>query len=247
MKRGANPDHRDGYGRTPLSWAATGGWPEIVQFLLEQPIDKDFKDELGRTPLSGAAEGGHVAVVGLLLNTGAQIDSKDAEGQTPLSWAACFGHETVLQLLRDFETDLSPSRKGIVRANPEPIPKLGGSAQGSRLIGPFCDVQHWLPLYIFKRHVHERHCHQFSYSCIEPACKFHCLRLDKLQVHCQWHHRTNRTSTDWQKAKKEHPHPEQCPLCQKNLSSWKDFHDCVLHHAKDLSSGWVGVNASGLL
>jgi hypothetical protein len=175
VKRGANPDHRDEYGRTPLSWAATGGWPESVQFLLEQPIDKDVKDELGRTPLSWAAEGGHAAVVRLLLNSGAQLDSKDAEGQTPLSWAAYYGHETVLRLLRKFETDLFLSRSGIVCENRKPTPGRRKSVHRPRFRCPFCDIQDRFPLHILKRHVNDHHCHQFSYSCMEPSCKHHTL------------------------------------------------------------------------
>jgi ankyrin repeat domain-containing protein 50 len=62
----AKVDSKDGYGRTPLSWAAERGHEAVVKLLLEAKAKVDSKDVYGRTPLSWAAERGHEAVVKLL-------------------------------------------------------------------------------------------------------------------------------------------------------------------------------------
>ena len=64
---GVDPDSKDSYGQTPLSWAAANGHEAIVKLLLGvEGIDPDSKDSNGQTPLSRAAENGHEAIVKLL-------------------------------------------------------------------------------------------------------------------------------------------------------------------------------------
>ena len=101
----ANPNVKDGQGRTPLSRAAEKGHETVAKLLLEaDKVNPDFADMNGRTPLSWAAEKGYEAVVRLLLETSkANPDLKDVKGRTPLSWAAEKGHEAVVKLL--LETD----------------------------------------------------------------------------------------------------------------------------------------------
>ncbi|KAI9782990.1 MAG: hypothetical protein M1816_001650 [Peltula sp. TS41687] len=93
-------DSRDGYGRTPLLWAAEGGHEAVVKLLVERDdVDADSRDNDGWTPLSWAARRGHEAVVQLLVERDdVDADSKD-NGRTPLSWAAEEGHEAVVKLL----------------------------------------------------------------------------------------------------------------------------------------------------
>jgi hypothetical protein len=77
-----DPDSKDSYGRTPLSYAA------VVQLLLARDdVDANSKDNDGRTPLSRAARIGHEVVAQLLLaraNVDANVNSKDNDGRTPL-------------------------------------------------------------------------------------------------------------------------------------------------------------------
>ena len=80
LRNGHDPDFKDTYGRTPLSWAAENGHEAVVKLLLEKEgVEPDSKDnEYGQTPLSWAAENGHEAVVKLLLEKdGVDPDSKD--------------------------------------------------------------------------------------------------------------------------------------------------------------------------
>lgn len=96
-----DPDLKDSYGQTPLSWVAQRGHESVVKLLLARDdVDADSKDQNGRTPLSWAAEGGHESIVKLFLaRSDVEADSKDERGQTPLSWAARRGHETIVKLL----------------------------------------------------------------------------------------------------------------------------------------------------
>ncbi|KAF3318690.1 hypothetical protein TWF173_006705 [Orbilia oligospora] len=121
----------DDRGRTPLSYAAEGGYADVVKLLLETGrVEPDpVLPRAGRTPLSYAAAGGHLAVVQLLLDTG-RVDpdsmymasgasrvrtplpygSEDLYSpipsitdRTPLSYAAENGHIDVVKFLLDRE------------------------------------------------------------------------------------------------------------------------------------------------
>jgi ankyrin repeat protein len=105
----ARLDLKDGFRRTPLSWAAKNGHEAVVKQLLDKGADMDTRDEGGLTPLSWAAKNGYEAVVKQLLDKGADVDTRDKDGLTPLSWAAKDGHEAVVKQL--LEKGADPDQK----------------------------------------------------------------------------------------------------------------------------------------
>ena len=108
LKNRYNPDVKDTYDRSPLSWAAENGHEAVVKLLLEKGAEPNSKNSHGQTPLSWAAKRGHEAVVKLLLEKGAEPDSKyNYYGRrTPLWWAAGNGHEAVVKLLLEKGAEL---------------------------------------------------------------------------------------------------------------------------------------------
>lgn len=107
-------NHRDEDGRTPLSWAASEGGYEMVEFILTKgiAIKADCPDNSGRTPLSWLAKSRdegrgrrdlpkirrRVAKC-LLTRDDVDINSRDSNGRTPLSWAAGLGDYVVSSVL----------------------------------------------------------------------------------------------------------------------------------------------------
>ncbi|KAF9894957.1 hypothetical protein FE257_004579 [Aspergillus nanangensis] len=89
-------DTRDGFGRTPLSFAAEKGHSSIVCMLLGHGAQVDRQDHNGRTPLMWASRGGHNETVETLLENGVHINLRDRAGRTALSWAAANGHHKVM-------------------------------------------------------------------------------------------------------------------------------------------------------
>lgn len=98
---GADFNLRDEHGRTPLTWAASEGFENIVRLLVESGnglMDKTAKHI--KPPLSYAAESGHEAVFKYLLARGdVGPDWSDHYKTTPLSYAAQSGHEAIVRLL----------------------------------------------------------------------------------------------------------------------------------------------------
>jgi hypothetical protein len=71
-----DPDTKDSFGRTPLSYAAERGNARVAKLLLDYNVDLNSECEYGWTPFSRAIEGGSVAVVQILLAKGIKIDSR---------------------------------------------------------------------------------------------------------------------------------------------------------------------------
>ena len=103
IKRGADMQNTDTYGRTALHLAAWKGNLPVVKFLLMKAEEKqipiiDDQNNGGDTALHEAAEFGHVDIVEELLNHGAKTEVESWDG-TPLCKAAREGHEGVVMVL----------------------------------------------------------------------------------------------------------------------------------------------------
>ena len=71
-----DPDTKDSFGRTPLSYAVERGNARVVELLLDYNVDLNSECEEGWTPFSRAIEGGSAAVVQILLAKGVKIDNR---------------------------------------------------------------------------------------------------------------------------------------------------------------------------
>ena len=128
---GCDADMADGWGHTPLMWAAESGYEGIVKLLLDRKeVNPDPRDHDGRTPLAYAAEGGHEGIVKLLLGReGVNPDSRDDYGQTPLGYAAWGGHEGVVKLLLE-RKEVNPDSRNEYGQTPLLCAIEGGGHEG---------------------------------------------------------------------------------------------------------------------
>lgn len=97
-------DYQNKFNDTVLHYAAKGGNPEIVQFLLSNNLQQT-PNLFGEYPVFYAAEEGHTAIVDLLLQPGIG-EIRDKFGDTILHFAAREGHEDTCKLIVRKKKDL---------------------------------------------------------------------------------------------------------------------------------------------
>lgn len=88
-------------GLPPISWAARGGYREIVKLLLDTgKVEIDYRSSpLYKTALCCAVKCGDEAIIEMLLAAKANVNKRSIDGATPLIAAAKLGHEGVVRLL----------------------------------------------------------------------------------------------------------------------------------------------------
>lgn len=100
LRRGADINNKDKFGRTALHYAAFYGSAETAATLLRIPLcNVDMRDKHGSTPLILAAEGGHVDAIQSLLGCGAGINLTNKLGASALHEAAYNGHADAIGTL----------------------------------------------------------------------------------------------------------------------------------------------------
>ena len=106
LKKGADVNASDKYGRTALMMAARLGTLDVVKCLVEHGADFEAKDKDGWTALIKAAIFGKLDVVKCLAECGADLDVKDKNGRTALMKAANWGELDVVKYLVEGGADL---------------------------------------------------------------------------------------------------------------------------------------------
>lgn len=101
VEHGANVNHANNNGFTPLSYAAeTPRIPGVVEFLIERGANVNRRDEQGWTALLRASNCNVPSHVQLLVKSGADVNLGSNNGRTPLKCASEEGDvATVLLLL----------------------------------------------------------------------------------------------------------------------------------------------------
>lgn len=95
--------------QTPLVVAATGGFVEIVRFLLEAGADVNLRDSQRRSPLLFAVTYNRIQCVAVLLRYGADTRLANASEWTPLFVAAMKGFTEIAVLLINTSLNSSTS------------------------------------------------------------------------------------------------------------------------------------------
>ena len=103
----------DGYGMTPLHWAARAGAIDCAEVLLARGADVDVTNKTLRAPLQLAAEADQVEVIRLLARHGADVHTQDRKGRTPLHRATYEGQVAAAEALLEVGADpMVPNKSG---------------------------------------------------------------------------------------------------------------------------------------
>ena len=87
LNSGADPNHPDAQGRTPLILAAEERQVGIAQDLIRAGANVEIRSKTGERALIFAAKKGSTPVMELLLKAGAKVNAKDKYGNTALMFS----------------------------------------------------------------------------------------------------------------------------------------------------------------
>lgn len=94
LGKGANPNHADHNGVTPVQLATNLGWAEGVEVLVSQGASVELTNSAGETPLISAVHRRDPALVRALLKAGANPDRSDNSGRSARDYASLLGPQS---------------------------------------------------------------------------------------------------------------------------------------------------------
>jgi len=100
IARGEDVNQKDKDGNTPLIYAASRGYTNIVRELVDAKAMVDDRDPEGKTALMHASMKSQLPTVNLLLGAGADVNARDQSDRTALDWAVATDRRAVIEELR---------------------------------------------------------------------------------------------------------------------------------------------------
>uniref|UniRef100_A0A8C8LTC1 K Homology domain-containing protein n=1 Tax=Oncorhynchus tshawytscha TaxID=74940 RepID=A0A8C8LTC1_ONCTS len=135
IARGANIEHRDKKGFTPLILSATAGHVGVVEILLDKGGDIEAQSERTKdTPLSLACSGGRQEVVELLLLRGANKEHRNVSDYTPLSLAASGGYVNIIKILLNAGAEINSRTGSKLGISPLMLAAMNGHVPAVKLL-----------------------------------------------------------------------------------------------------------------
>ncbi|KAK0399896.1 hypothetical protein QR680_003264 [Steinernema hermaphroditum] len=135
IRKGADVEHRDKKGFTPLVLAATGGHVDCVKHLLDASCMVDAVSERTKdTALSLACSGGRKEVVEILLKANANKEHRNVSDYTPLSLAASGGYIEIIQLLLNAGAEINSRTGSKLCISPLMLAAMNGHEAATKLL-----------------------------------------------------------------------------------------------------------------
>ncbi len=100
LSKGAEPNHKNNFGDTPLNIVCSSrDWPQAVELLYKYGANINVKGYGQMTPLHNSAYMGYIGNMQTLINLNTNINAKDKNGNTPLHLAVKNGNMAAAKLL----------------------------------------------------------------------------------------------------------------------------------------------------
>jgi ankyrin repeat protein len=99
LQLGADVNHSNYDGVTPLMYASQAGHLRAVEMLIDEGANVNAVPYNQVSALLGACIAGHVEVADTLILNGAFVDTKNYNGVTPLMYASAFGNDVLVDML----------------------------------------------------------------------------------------------------------------------------------------------------